>query len=261
MADNTTTFVLNGEVSLDAFAKAISHFNDLMAELSAEAHASIEWVIQDLQVSSAMATSLGRGISEQVSQVVAAYEDVSTALESGAEILHTEPVRRAATNLVFIEDLRIPSVLMQTATRDAVISPRREPSVYHGHPFLVPKVEVKRAPAFGAIRGRIQTLTNRGGLRFTLYDLMHDKAVSCYFAEGKQELIRGMWGKLASVQGIITRDPLSGRPISVRGVTEITPLPELEPSHIFDYQQARGCAPSLSGLSPEDAIRKARDAN
>jgi len=85
-----------------------------------------------------------------------------------------------------------------------------------------------------------------------------DKAVSCYFAEGKQELILGMWGKLATVEGTVYRDPLSGRPLSIRQVSNITPLPE--PRSRFEYQDAMGVAPSLNNLSPEEAIRRIRDA-
>jgi hypothetical protein len=95
-------------------------------------------------------------------------------------------------------------------------------------------------------------------LRFTLFDLFYDKAVSCYFAEGKQELIRDMWGQLAVVEGIISRDPVTGRPLSIRQVNTVMPLAE-NAAH-FDYQEARGVAPSLNGLSPEDAIRRIRDA-
>jgi hypothetical protein len=101
-------------------------------------------------------------------------------------------------------------------------------------------------------------LTNRGSLRFTLYDLLNDKAVSCYFSEGKQELIRDMWGKLAIVEGIVSRDPINGRPLVIRQVNNLTPLDEL--GRHFEYQDAMGVAPSLSGLSPEEAIRRIRDA-
>jgi hypothetical protein len=114
------------------------------------------------------------------------------------------------------------------------------------------------APAYGAIKGRIQTVTTRGSLRFTLYDIMHDKAVSGYFAEGKQDLIRDLWGHMVMVEGMVTRDPLSGRPLAIRQVRDIEPLPE--PSLTFDYMDARGVAPSLNGLSPEEAIRRIRDA-
>lgn len=83
-----------------------------------------------------------------------------------------------------------------------------------------------------------------------------DKAVSCYLAEGYEEIMRGVWGKIATVEGLVTRDPLSGRPLAVRHITKVTPKPDRR----ISYRDARGAAPSLTGLTPEDAIRRLRDA-
>jgi hypothetical protein len=114
------------------------------------------------------------------------------------------------------------------------------------------------APSLGGIQGRVQSLSNRGGLRFTVYDLLYDRAVGCYVAEGKEELLRNIWGKLAVVEGMITRDPVNGRPLSIRQVSNITPIPD--PSSAHEYTDARAAVPSLVGLSPEEAIRRIRDA-
>ncbi len=110
----------------------------------------------------------------------------------------------------------------------------------------------------GAISGRVQTLSNRGSLRFTLYDLLHDKPVSCYLAAGREDLMLDAWGKLAVVEGSVRRHPLTGRPLTIRGITavDIRPDPNAE-----DYRWARGVVPLPSnGMSPEDAIRHLRDA-
>ena len=40
---------------------------------------------------------------------------------------------------------------------------------------------------------------------------------------------------------------------------DAAPVEIKEPEKRFDYQRARGCAPSLTGLSPEEAIRRIRD--
>jgi hypothetical protein len=266
MADNTVTLVVNGEVSLETFTQALAHFNNLIQALDEESGASIEWLIQDLQVSSAVVASMGKGDARQVENVVVAYEDVATSLEKDREIKHSPRVRDAALRLSSLPDKRVQSILMQTAKRDAIIQ-----NTIHlvPKPFLAAMAEpsepqaskqalVSFLPAYGAIEGRIQTLTNRGGLRFTLYDLLYDKAVSCYVTEGKQELLRDMWGKLAIVEGLISRDPENGRPLSIREIGGITPM--LDACGPFEYQEARGAAPSINGLSPEEAIRRIRDA-
>ncbi len=278
MADNTVTLVVNGEVSLETFTKALADFNELIQGLNEEAGASVEWIIQDLQVSSAVVASMGKGEEKQVQNVVLGYEDVAAALEQDQEIHHSPRVKKAAIGLVSLPDKRVPSVLMQTARRDAIALNRTgaptekvitvEPRDQETADILVfPKVVARYTPyyafpsivpAYGAIEGRVQTLTNRGGLRFTLYDMLYDKAVSCFVTEEKKELLRGIWGKLAVVEGLIARDPENGRPLSVRDIRDISLLPE--PGGPAEYQDARGAAPSLNKLSPEEAIRRIRDA-
>ena len=43
---------------------------------------------------------------------------------------------------------------------------------------------------YGAIEGRVQSLSQRKGLRFTLYYQEFDRAVSCYLSEGQEERMR-----------------------------------------------------------------------
>jgi hypothetical protein len=113
-------------------------------------------------------------------------------------------------------------------------------------------------PVYGAIEGRIQTLTNRGSLRFTLYDTHNDKAVSCYVAEGQEDLLRDVWGRRALVEGRIRRDSQTGRPLTIRDVRRIVPLPEPEP---YRFYEARGILPLMPGEEmPEERIRRLRDA-
>lgn len=267
MPDNTVTLVLDGDVPLSEFSRAIGHFNELVKALSIESGApSLDWIIQDLQVSSALASAGAIGDEKSVEAVITSYENVAQALETDSDIPYSEPVRTAAKKIVSIEDYRrVPSVRFETARRETIVRvkpPRRVEEIeitakLQG--IAPPQLAVKAAlPAYGGVQGRIQTLTTRGGLRFTLYDLFYDKAVSCYLAEEKQDILRDLWGSLATVEGFVTRDPVTGRPLSIRQVAVISPIKE--PISRFDYQQARGAAPSLTGLSPEEAIRRIRDA-
>ncbi len=215
MADNTATFILDGEVSLHEFAKAISNFNELIAALSEESGVAVEWIVDDLSVSSAMASIVGLGDENHVQRVLADYSDVGQALQAKTEIHHSQRAKNAANKIVSISDPRISSVRFETAKREAVIPLRVEVadrmplSDAEGRALrTVVQTAIRLGTgALGAIQGRIQTLTSRGRLRFTLYDLFYDKAVSCYFAEGKQESIRDLWGKLALVEGFVVRDP------------------------------------------------------
>ena len=111
--------------------------------------------------------------------------------------------------------------------------------------------------SIGVVTGRIQTLSNRNGLRFNLYDAIHDKAVVCYLASHQTELIREAWGCRAAITGRITREAQTGRPTAIRQITAIETLAEPTPG---SYRQARAAVPWQPGdLLPEDAIRRLRD--
>jgi len=136
----------------------------------------------------------------------------------------------------------VTAVRFETADSDIVVSERPEILVL--------------PPAFSAVEGRIQTLTNRYSLRFTLFDFLHDRAVNCYLHEGQETIIREAWGRRAVVEGVVTRDAESGRPTSVRNISSIAILPD----NMSGYQEARGIVPVPDGApSPEIIIRRLRD--
>jgi hypothetical protein len=100
-------------------------------------------------------------------------------------------------------------------------------------------------------------MTSRGRLRFTLYDLIDDRAISCYLAPGSEDIMREAWGKLVTAEGLVRRDPDTGRATSVRQVKAIQIIPEGKPG---DYREAVGAALGfLGGELPEEVIRRARD--
>lgn len=257
---NTITLALSGEsVSLEDFAHSIERLYNLVKGLSAEQGGEqIDWIISDLQISSAVATVKGLGTPERVERVVRAYTNVGDALAEGRVIPFSPRVQKSASALTKVLKRRVEGIRFETAEREIIIRRSIDKQtgkilpLHHGFP-LAPQSPYS---AFGSIEGRIQTLTNRGELRFTLYDLLHDKAVSCYLREGQEDIMRDAWGKLASVAGVISRDPITGRPLSVRQVSDVIIRPDAKGS----YRDARGCSPSSSDLSPEAAIRKLRDA-
>jgi hypothetical protein len=224
--------------------------SQLVAALSTELQGDdpIDWTVSDLERSSAIATAYGLARSPAtVERVVVAFEKVGEALETGAPVQYSAKARAAAIGLASIPGGRVEAVTFETAAveRTVRLRPLPAPAVYD----FVQK---------GAVRGRVQTLSNRGVLRFTMFDLLHDKAVSCYLAEGREELMLDAWGKVAIVEGMVRRDASTGRPVSVREVTALTVQPD---SPSGSYRKARGAVPlPPGGLLPEDAIRRFRDA-
>ena len=246
MANNTMSLALDGNVPLRDFAIAIEHFFGLVDALAIhlQAKEGVEWFIDDLVKSSAIATVRGESQTPQkVEQVIHGYAEVARALQTKAPIPYSASVRRHANRIREIINGQVTAVRFETAESDIVLSDR--PSQ-----LLLP-------PAYGAVEGRIQTLTNRYSLRFTLFDALHDRAVSCYLEEGQENIIREAWGRRAMVEGLVAREPDSGWPVSIRMISVMEILPDDMPH----YQEARGIVPVPEGaLSPEDIIRRLRDA-
>jgi hypothetical protein len=262
MAQDTVTVVLSGEVSLDNFAEAIVHWKGLIDSLADEVLRGkpVRWVVSHLEAGSAIATvrgiPQGDAAPDDVERVTRAVLRVGQALESNEPIPFSQRVRTEAQALVSVLNGEIDSIRFETAEADATITSTSWPKAVAAEPAVEPIGW--HGTAYGAVEGRVQTLTNRGSLRFTLYDTLHDRAVSCYLVERQQEIMRGSWGKRAVVEGWVTREPATGRPVTVRQVSAVTILPEEDPSA---FQQARGALTGTGNTElPEITIRRLRDA-
>jgi hypothetical protein len=254
---DTVTLALDGTVSLSAFSAAVSRLDALVAALAVDARVEgVVWQIDGLDYSSAITTA--RGVPEngtkpdEIARVVRAYLEVGQALEQGNTIPFSANVRKEAQGIAAIlQRSAVEAIRFETAESDAII---RKPATV----IAVPEVSVKREAAYGAVTGRVQTLTSRNSLRFILYDHIHDRAVSCYLVEGRESMMRQMWDRVATVEGWVSRDPKTGRPLTVRRVSNVAALTEVEPQ---DYQKARGALPLKEGDPlPEVSTRRLRDA-
>ena len=255
MMDNTLTLALDGQVTLDDFARAISRFHGIVVALSRDIPGTetITWEVSDLQVGSAIADVTGHGPSSDVELVVREYERLGEELERRGPLNFSPAVQAEARGLVELINGRIEAVRMETAHQDHLIGGGELPEVG------VPEVLEFPRSALGATQGTIETLSRRGGLKFTLYDLMHKRAISCHLPPGSEGVMRDAWGKNATVHGIVRRDPATGRPTSIREVSKVETVPE---RGLGDWRLAEGAAVRRPGdeLSPEDAIRLIRDA-
>jgi hypothetical protein len=250
MLNTTVTLALEGDVPLGPFADALDGFRRLIDALSKEvaADVKIEWIVDSLEVGSAMATARGESEAPQaVENVAAAYLAVGEAEARHAPIPYRRSVKQAVSLITRVLDGKIRAIRFETADGEATIQ----------------TPEAKGAPgpppvsAYGAVTGRVQTLSSRGSLRFHLYDLVHDKAVSCYLEPGYEETMRGVWGKLATVEGWMTRDAVTGRPLSVRRITNVEPRREVEPGSFRLAREAVRVGPQAE--RPEVIIRRMRD--
>ena len=245
MSYNTLTFAMGGRIDIGQFQRGITRFQRLVSALSA--NTSIKWIIDDLQTGSAVATLRGEGKDPvEINKIIQAYNDIGKALELQQPISRSRRVDQAVEG---IKSLAGSVEYIRFETQDGDHTVASDGSALHRRATLT---------SVGAVSGRIQTLTNRGSLRFNLYDTVHDKAVACYLQLGQEEVMRQAWGKLARVSDSVSRETATGLPVAIRQILEVVVLPDAEPG---SYQAARGVVPWQPGdRMPEDVIRQLRDA-
>lgn len=256
MPKDTVTLVLNGEVSLRDFSEAIGGLVALISGLQKEiaGKTGIEWLVDGLDAGSATATI--RGVPEDetqlttVERIVRAYGDVGLAIRSRRQFNYSPAVKVAATRILNLVNGHVKSVRFETPDVDVEFSGE-------ARAFLEGETGGGAECAYGAVRGRVQSMTSRGQLRFTLYDLIDDRAVSCYLTPGSEDTMRDAWGKLVLVEGLVRRDPETGRATTIREIRDIQII--VEGKH-GDYREAIGAASGFLGDElPEEVIRRARD--
>ena len=249
MPSNTITLALTGDVPLDVFADEMQHWSGLIRALSSELDpaANIEWVIVDLQPGSAQLTARGEAHEpDAVERVVRAYATVGRALEQGGQIPFSPQVRRHAQAIVRHLNDKVTAIRFETPEDDFTIMAQASSQARPAY-----------LQAYGTVTGKVQTLSSRRRLSFTLYDALFDKAVNCYLKEGQEDLVRDKWDRYAIVEGRVSRDPMTGRPVAVRDITDVQLLPIIGHG---DYREARGVIPwSDDGEKPEEVIRRLRD--
>ena len=174
---------------LGTWRTAIIAFRRLVAALTPR-NAQVAWVVEDLQPGSTIATIRGESDDPQiVEKIVQDYEQVGDTLANHEELtLYGTQAKNAADAIVTITHA-VEYVRFETSDDDYVI---------YGNGRI--PAEAALTISIGAVTGRVQTLSNRGGLRFNLYDTNHDKAVACYLSPGQESLMREAWGKQATVK-------------------------------------------------------------
>lgn len=246
MPKTTITFELGGRIDINEFEKGLSAFRRLINALTPK-NKDVTWIVEDLQAGSAIATFRCESDVFNVERIVTDYEKIGNALAHNENGL---PYNRQITNAA-----NAIKALTETIEYVRFQTPDVEHTIYgNGRIHIRPVTSI----SIGAITGRIQTLSNRGALRFNLYDTVHDKAVACYLTQGREELMREAWGKRARVSGTITRETNTGKPIAIRQILDVEILQDAPPG---SYKRARGAIPWEPGDDmPEEIIRRMRDA-
>lgn len=256
MASEPLTIELSGEVSLAVFAEEMRHWRTLLESLAAEVStaAPVSFVIAGLYAGSALAMVQAESEDENaLAELARSYTAIGRALRSRDPIpFGSERLGRAARDLVKPIGRGVTAIRFETAADDVTIT--GQVAGLHGQ-----RTELLRSlKAYGSVTGRIQTLTSRRGLAFTIFDSLFDRAVNCYLDKGQEDLIRDKWDRRATVYGLIARDPLSGRPVTIRRIADVVLEPEVSTAN---FRSARGVIPFSPEAEPiGETLRRLRDA-
>jgi len=251
--EDTVTLALGGSVPLRRFAVALDRLTKLLHELASDAGAHVDWVIAGLDYSSAVATVAGRPLDtaseELLPRVVSDFGEAAEAVAYGRSTTTSQRTMELLLDITGLIGDGVDEVRFETAEKEAVVRAGDQPS----HATTKPEPSKDR----GTVIGRVQILHGRGQLRFTLYDLAHDRAVSCWLSSGQEELMRGAWGHLVEVEGLVSRDRATNTPLSVRQVTDVRMFDEPAADA---WLSARGAVKAPNAPPAEEVIRQGRDA-
>ena len=248
MSKTTLTYEMGGQVELKDLENGITLFTRLVYSLTPRT--GVAWVVEDLQPGSAIVTLRGEADDPtKVERIIDEYEKIGSSLSQHETPSHGKTgVIQAAREIAVFAGSR-EYVRLGTPDQEYII---------YGNGVASDNIPIQPSVSIGAVTGRVQTLSSRAGLRFNLYDTVHDRSVTCYLKSGQEEVMREVWGNWATVVGRVSRDSVTGKPISIRHIQKVERLDEVT---LGAYQEARGAVPWQPGdMLPEEAIRLLRDA-
>lgn len=251
MTDDLLSFRLDGEVTIEKLSAAFARFSNVLDALHEDHGANVRWVVVGLESGSATAVAKAVPLDSDAERLIPAI--CGDYLESARQVLRgngdpDRPVLRAVRELAAVADENNPVVLETSDDEVIFVAPA---------PIRAAGAEVERqqtTKSLGSVRGRVEMLSQRNTLRFSIYELVNDRAVSCFPHPDYKDVMREAWGRIADVTGTITRDVATGRPLSIRRVTRVDVVEEGEPD---GYLRARG---AIKATEPaERAVRRMRD--
>jgi hypothetical protein len=247
---NLLSIKLNGDVTLADFTEVMNHFSTLIEELTSDVgeKAQIDWEIIKLESGSATAVVMGKSQNEfAVDKVVHAYEVIAKSITESKPIPYSETIAREARSITNVINGKIKSIEMNTKDYNITIDCS-----------IQDVTDEKIGYSIGTVTGWVETLSKHGKMRFILYDILFDRAVTCYLAKNQEGLMLDAWDKKITVAGKVFRESATGRPYQVKDINYIE---EKKTSPKGSFIRAQGIIPWQDGDEyPEDTIRRYRDA-
>ncbi|HEX5959129.1 MAG TPA: hypothetical protein VFY92_10825 [Hyphomicrobiaceae bacterium] len=214
-------------VTPEKFLRGVRSFFALLNEVTtrvAGKRGGVEWRVHVKAGSNLIGVLPEPGFDRAiVGQIVAAVSEGVSSLESRAE----KPryfTERAVKSLRELADVVGKSDRDDTMVR---IWAKKEPiPVTHHAVANIGELLSSEHEDYGSIEGKLQTVTDRGGLQFVVYEPLWDRAIRCRISEQLTELAITNFRKRVEVYGLI-RYRKDGKPVSIQA-DDIVPFPDRE---------------------------------
>lgn len=221
------TLDLKGRLPLEKFEKAISAFFDLIKEVTREAlngKKKITWTVT-VRSGSAMVNAIPHYEPDTASEARAILRAVPAgvrSIERGTKempALFNRDAIRAVKRLGTIQSLKRDDVTAVRIRGDLVKANITTKSANSADALMGGQHQ-----AYGSIEGKMQTITDRDGFRFVVYDSLYDHRVDCFIEDDLVGEAIANFRKRVRVSGTVQYDQF-GDPVSIK-VNEVFPFPD-----------------------------------
>lgn len=238
-------------MTIERLSEAFARFAQVLDALEESHSARVDWLLAGLEHGSATVAARAVPLDDDAENRIRAmcidYTDAATRVLAG-KADRDFPLHRQMHELLVLADDSHP-IAIESDSNQVVVDMAIAPLV----PSPVQAWE-DDVTSLGTVRGRVETLSRRRALSFSLYELTTDAAVKCFMDSDLEDTMRGVWGQIADVTGTIRRDANSDKPLWIRRITKVDPVDEGDPD---GYLRARG---ALASKEPAEVlVRRMRD--
>lgn len=253
MNDDRVSFKLEGNVSIDDFATAVSAFKDLIEAITSDADptASVSWVLSEAAGGSFEGEFTGvaenPGSKQALDTAIGEYGRLAEEASHGRDLKDFSPyVRRPFYALTSVINGHISGVRLKTSKSEGVAKVRYvQPEEDDLTMVLEQTPDRPQSYVRGSLRGKVSLLSFKGRDYFTLSQPHGGVDVCCYLSDSEYaDTIEKYSRKWVMVEGTIRRDTYTGSPKAITKITRIVPFPMFDEKAL---DRAIGSLPSGNG--------------
>ena len=253
--ENSISFSIEGEVTLDTLSESMEALKRLLRELSSELvpGSNIKWIVEDLKGGSLHTTFRGSAADSTKIDDVATVARQYAAI--GEAVARSEPLPCAEDVVEAVEQLL---AVAQTEGSEAIFEADGKTSRVDLGAWNRQLV-TGRSRAIGSVTGVIKGINGSGQPYINVYEEDRGPAVRCYVNDEQLKWALSVWGETVYIHGRLTRDRGSRRKREIRQIIKYRVVQKESNAR---FESAFGVGQwRLGDPSSVDLIRAARDAD